>query len=60
MALLKPISVVAREKTWRDMREAMATVQDTASDAAQSIQEQEEKIARWVKVSRQEHDARRS
>jgi AbrB family looped-hinge helix DNA binding protein len=57
--LLKPVSVVEREKAWRDMREAMATVQDTAPDTAQSIQEQEEEIARWVKASRQEHDARR-
>src|SRR5918998_6570987 len=57
--LLKPVSVVEREHAWREIREAMATVQDTAPDTAQSIQEQEEEIARWVKASRQEYDARR-
>jgi AbrB family looped-hinge helix DNA binding protein len=57
--LLKPVSVVEREKAWREIREAMATVQDTAPDSGQSPQEQEEEIARWVKESHLEHAQRR-
>ena len=57
--LLKPVSVVEREHAWREIREAMATVQDTAPDSGQSPQEQEEEIARWVKESRLEHAPRR-
>ena len=53
--LLKPVSVVEREKAWQEIREAMATVQDTAPDSGQSPQEQEEEIARWVKEFRLEH-----
>jgi AbrB family looped-hinge helix DNA binding protein len=57
--LLKPVFVVERENAWREMREAMATVQDTAPDSSQSPQEQEEQIARLVKESRLEHAQRR-
>src|SRR5918998_3303983 len=57
--LLKPVSVVERENAWREIREAMATVQDTAPDSSQSPQEHEEEIARLVKESRLEHAPRR-
>jgi hypothetical protein len=42
--LLKPVSVVEREHAWREIREAMGTVQDTAPDSGQSPQEQEEDL----------------
>jgi AbrB family looped-hinge helix DNA binding protein len=57
--LLKPVSVMERKQAWNEIREAMATVEDTASDPAQTPQEQEEEIARWVKASHLEHDQRR-
>ena len=57
--LLKPVSVTERKQAWNEIREAMATVEHTAPDTAQTPQEQEEEIARWVKASRLEHDQRR-
>lgn len=57
--LLKPVSVMERKQAWNEIREAIATVEDSAPDPAQTPQEQEEEIARWVKASRLEHDQRR-
>jgi hypothetical protein len=57
--LLKPVSVMERKQAWNEIREAIAAVEDSAPDPAQTPQEQEEEIARWVKASRLEHDQRR-
>jgi AbrB family looped-hinge helix DNA binding protein len=57
--LLKPVSVMERKQAWNEIREAMAAVEDSAPDPAQTPQEQEEEIARWVKASRLEHDQSR-
>lgn len=57
--LLKPVSVVERERAWQDIEAAMSTVQDTVREPGQNPQEQEEQIAEWVKEARRDHAARR-
>ena len=58
--LLKPVSIVEREKAWQDIQEARATVVDREPNPQQSSQQKEEEIARWVKDARKKHAKRRS
>jgi hypothetical protein len=57
VAQVPSVTAMERAAAWREMREAMAVVQDTAPDSAQSPLEQEEEIARWVKEARMNRDA---
>lgn len=57
--LLKPVSVVERDRAWQEIRAAMGTVRDTAPEPGQTPQGQEEQIAEWVKEARRDHAARR-
>lgn len=54
--LLKPVTVVGREKAWDKIFEAMERVQDRESSQEQSSKEQEEEIAEMVKTFRKQHD----
>ena len=58
--LLKPVTVVEREKAWKKVFAAMRSVKDTKPNPKQSPREQEEEIAQEVKAFRREHAARRS
>jgi AbrB family looped-hinge helix DNA binding protein len=53
--LLKPVAIVDRAKAWQQISDAMASVQDTATNPGQTPQEQEEEIAAMVKDFRREH-----
>jgi AbrB family looped-hinge helix DNA binding protein len=58
--LLKPMSVVEREKAWDKVVEVMEQVHAKQSYRDRSPQTQEEEIAQIVKVSHQQHAKRRS
>ncbi len=58
--LLKPVSVVKRDKAWDKVIEVMESVHAKQPHSDQSPQEQEEEIATIVTASRQNHAKRRS
>ena len=47
--LLKPVAVVERAKAWQDVFSARKSVKHTKPNPKQTLQEQEEEIAQWVK-----------
>jgi hypothetical protein len=53
--LLRPMTVVERDKAWQRVFEAMGQVVDTASKPRQTSQQQEEEIAEMVKAFRHDH-----
>jgi AbrB family looped-hinge helix DNA binding protein len=53
--LLKPMTVVERDKAWQRVFDAMGQVVDTAPKPGQTSQEQEEEIAEMVKAFRRDH-----
>ena len=53
--LLKPVTVVEREKTWNQLFESMENVKDRKPKPKQSAKEQEEEIAKTVKSFRKQH-----
>ncbi|HQU32645.1 MAG: AbrB/MazE/SpoVT family DNA-binding domain-containing protein [Planctomycetia bacterium] len=53
--LLKPVTVVEREKTWNQLFETMKKVKDRKSKQKQGVKEQEEEIAKMVKNFRKQH-----
>jgi len=55
--LLKPVSVVERDKVWKKMVAAMKSVEDTKPNPKQAPQQQEEEIAQWVKDFRRKQHA---
>lgn len=57
--LLKPVSVVDRDKAWDQVIEVMDSVHAKQPASDRSPQEQEEEIADIIKESRQMHAERR-
>jgi AbrB family looped-hinge helix DNA binding protein len=57
--LLKPMTVVERDKAWQRVFDAMGQVVDTAPKPGQISQEQEEEIAEMVKAFRRDHASHR-
>ena len=53
--LLKPVTVVEREKAWDQLFESMGKVKDRKPKPKQSAKEQEEEIAKTVKDFRKQH-----
>lgn len=58
--LLKPVSVVERNKAWDQVFKTMKAVHARQPRSKLSPEEQEEEIAREVKAFRKEHASRRS
>jgi hypothetical protein len=58
--LLKPVSVIEREKAWDRVIEVMEHVHAKQPPSDRSAREQEEEIAAIVKLSRRKHASRRS
>jgi len=56
--LLKPVTVVEREKAWKKALAAVKSVKDKKPNPKQTPQEQEEEIAQWVKEFRRQHASR--
>ena len=50
--LLKPVTVVEREKAWKQVFAAMKSVKDKKPNPKQTPKEQEEEIARMAKAFR--------
>lgn len=50
--LLKPVTVVDREKAWKQVFEASDEVQDLKPKSKESLEAQEKKIAKIVKAAR--------
>jgi AbrB family looped-hinge helix DNA binding protein len=53
--LLKPVSVVQRERAWQRIKEITSQVVDTQSDPKKDITAEEERIAEEVKAFRRTH-----
>ena len=53
--LLKPVTVVAREKAWNQLFQSMGNVKDRKPKPKQSAKKQEEEIAKMVKGFRKQH-----
>ncbi len=53
--LLKPVTVVEREKAWNQLFESMENVKDLKPKPKQIVKEQEEEIAKMVKSYRKQH-----
>jgi AbrB family looped-hinge helix DNA binding protein len=57
--LLKPVSVIERQKAWENVREVLDRVHAKLPHSDKSPQEQEEEITRIIKELRQEDAAMR-
>src|SRR5205823_13913804 len=53
--LLKPVSVVQRERAWQRIKEITSRVVDTQPDPNEDITTEEERIAEEVKAFRRTH-----
>jgi len=53
--LLKPVTVVEREKVWNQVFKSMENVKDRKPKPKQSAKKQEEEIAKMVKGFRKQH-----
>ena len=53
--LLKPVTVVVREKAWNQLFQSMGNVKDRKPKPKQSAKKQEEEIAKMVKGFRKQH-----
>ncbi len=53
--LLKPVTVVEREKSWDQVFKSMDNVKDLKPKPKQSAKKKEEEIAKMVKSSRKHH-----
>ena len=53
--LLKPVTVVEREKAWNQLFQSMGNVKDRKPKPKQSAKKQEEEIAKMVKGFRKQH-----
>lgn len=53
--LLKPVTVVEREKAWKQVFKSMENVKDRKPKPKQRAKEQEEEIAKMVKSFRKHH-----
>jgi AbrB family looped-hinge helix DNA binding protein len=53
--LLKPVSVVGRERAWANIKAVMAKVQDRKPNPRESVKAEEEAIAKEVKTLRRKH-----
>ena len=53
--LLKPVTVVEREKAWPQVFDAAATVRRRKPRRKQTVEQEEEEIARMVKDFRKQH-----
>jgi AbrB family looped-hinge helix DNA binding protein len=53
--LLKPVTIVEREKAWKQVFAAMKSVKDKKPKPKQTPREQEEQIAQQIKAFRNRH-----
>ena len=53
--LLKPVTVVEREKAWNQVFQSMENVKDRKPKPKQSAKKKEEEIVKMVKVFRKHH-----
>lgn len=58
--LLKPVSVIERQKAWDRVFRVLKKVHAQQPPSTKSPREQEEEIAREIKAFRKQHAARRS
>jgi AbrB family looped-hinge helix DNA binding protein len=53
--LFRPVAIVSRDRAWRDIEDAMASVRPTPEQAAKPLDEQEREIEEVVSEARREH-----